>query len=124
MFPAATYTITSGGSTVINLGTGFTAGAMTLNGKATLNGTRLRLTDGGTNEASSAWFSSAVNIQQFTTNFSFQITGGTSPTADGFAFVIQGGPSSELGTLGRGSRVRVKRNRNNGWNPEQRCGEI
>ena len=99
---SAAYTITSGGSTVINLGTGFTAGAMTLNGKATLNGTRLRLTDGGANEASSAWFGTAVNIQQFTTNFSFQITGGTSPTADGFAFVIQGGPSNELGTLGGG----------------------
>jgi hypothetical protein len=31
---------------VINLGSGFTAGAMTLNGSATLNGTRLRLTNG------------------------------------------------------------------------------
>jgi hypothetical protein len=98
----AAYTITSGGTPVINLGTGFTAGAMTLNGNATLNGTRLRLTDGGTDEASSAWYSSTVNIQQFTTNFSFQITGGTNPTADGFAFVIQGGSSSALGPDGGG----------------------
>jgi hypothetical protein len=97
----ATYSITSG-STVINLGTGFTTGAMTLNASAKLNGTRLQLTDGGTSEAASAWYSSAVNIQQFTTNFSFQVTGGTNPTADGFAFVIQGGPSSALGPGGGG----------------------
>jgi hypothetical protein len=98
----AAYTLTSGGTPVINLGAGFTAGAMTLNGNATLNGTRLRLTDGGADEAASAWYSSAVNIQQFTTNFSFQITGGTNPTADGFAFVIQGGSSSALGPGGGG----------------------
>ncbi|MGB8535840.1 MAG: chitobiase/beta-hexosaminidase C-terminal domain-containing protein, partial [Acidobacteriaceae bacterium] len=78
----AAYTITSGNPPVINLGSGFTAGAMTLNGSATLNGTRLQLTNGGTAEAASAWYSSAVNIQEFTTNFSFQITGGTKPTAD------------------------------------------
>jgi hypothetical protein len=99
---SATYTISSGGVTVVNLGSGFTAGAMILNGSSVLNGTRLRLTDGGTIEMASAWYGSPVNIQQFTTNFSFQITGGTSPTADGFAFVIQGGPSSALGPAGGG----------------------
>ena len=87
---------------VINLGTGFTTGAMTLNGAAKLNGTRLRLTDGGGGGAASAWYNTPVNIQQFTSNFSFQITGGTNPTADGFAFVIQGGSSSALGSPGGG----------------------
>ena len=53
---SATYTINSGGSTVISLGSGFTAGAMTLNGHALLNGSRLRLTDGGSYQASSAWY--------------------------------------------------------------------
>src|SRR5260370_7109935 len=86
---SASYTITSG-NTTINLGGGFTAGAVVLNGKSALNGTRLRLTDGGTNEAASAWYGSQVNIQHFTTNFSFQISGGTKPQADGFAFVSQG----------------------------------
>ena len=99
---SATYTITSGGSTVVSLGSGFTAGTMTLNGSALLSGTRLRLTDGGTNEAASAWYETPVNIQQFTTNFSFQITGGTSPTADGFAFVIQSGANSAIGPYGGG----------------------
>jgi hypothetical protein len=98
---SSSYTITTG-TTTINLGGGFTAGAMILNGKSTLNGTRLRLTDGGTGEAASAWYSSPVNIQQFTTKFSFQISGGTNPPADGFAFVIQGGPSTAIGPSGQG----------------------
>jgi hypothetical protein len=75
---------------------------MILNGKSTLNGTRLRVTDGGSYEASSAWYNTVVNIQQFTTNFSFQVTGGTNPPADGFAFVIQGGSSTALGPGGGG----------------------
>ena len=87
---------------VINLGTGFTTGAMTLNGAAKLNGTRLRVTDGGGGGAASAWYNTPVNIQKFTSNFSFQIPGGTNPTADGFAFVIQGGSSSALGSPGGG----------------------
>ena len=53
-------------------------------------------------EASSAFYNTPVNIQQFTSSFSFQITGGTSPTADGMAFVIQGGSSSALGGTGGG----------------------
>ena len=97
-----TLTITSGGTPVINLGTGFTTGAMTLNGAAKLNGTRLRVTDGGGGGAASAWYNTPVNIQKFTSNFSFQIPGGTNPTADGFAFVIQGGSSSALGSPGGG----------------------
>ena len=67
-----------------------------------LNGTRLRLTDSGTNEASSAWYYTPVNIQQFTANFSFQNTGGTNPTGNGLAFVIQGESTSALGPSGGG----------------------
>ena len=98
----AAYTISPSGGTAINLSTGFTAGSMILNGGAALNGTRLRLTDTGTNEARSAWYNTPVNIQQFTTSFNFQITGGTSPTADGFTFTIQGGSSTALGPSGGG----------------------
>jgi hypothetical protein len=99
---SAAYTITSSGVTAVNLGSGFTAGSMILNGGAILNGTRLRLTDGGSGEARSAYYNAPVNIQQFTTNFSFQITGGSNPTADGFTFVIQGGASTALGPPGGG----------------------
>ncbi len=47
---------------------------MTLNGGAALNGNRLRLTDGDPNEARSAFFTTPVNVQQFTTSFDFQLT--------------------------------------------------
>jgi hypothetical protein len=99
---SAAYVINSTSVTAVNLGTGFSTGNMILNGSATLNGTRLRLTDGGGSEASSAWFNVPVNVQQFTTRFSFQTTGGTSPTGDGFAFVIQGGASNAVGPVGGG----------------------
>jgi hypothetical protein len=98
---AASYTIGSG-VTGINLSSGFTPGAMILNGSTALNGARLRLTDGGGNEASSAWFNSPMNIARFTTSFTFQITGGSSPQADGFSFVLQGGSTSAVGPSGGG----------------------
>jgi Legume lectin domain/Chitobiase/beta-hexosaminidase C-terminal domain len=97
-----TFTINATGVSSINLSSGFTAGAMLLNGSAALNGTALRLTDTGANEAASAWFSSPANIATFTTNFSFQITPGTNPLADGFTFTIQGGGANALGPSGGG----------------------
>ena len=97
-----TYTISSGsgGAGGVSLGAGFTTGAMALNGSAALSGTRLRLTDGGGSEAAAAWYNSPVNIQQFTTNFSFQITSGSNPTADGFTFAIQGNNTAAVGPSG------------------------
>ena len=72
---------------VPNFSTGFSSTAgLTLNGGAVLSGTRLRLTDGGGFEDRSAFFSTPVNIQQFTTSFNFQLT---NPNADGFMFVVQ-----------------------------------
>src|SRR5205823_1029953 len=86
-------------STVINYSSGFTSTGLQLNGSTKLNGTRLRLTDGGTNEASSAFYTTPVNVQSFTTNFSFQMT---SATANGMTFVIQNTGSTALGYLGGG----------------------
>ena len=71
--------------------------AWPLNGSTTLNGTRLRLTDGGGYEASSAFYTTPVNVQSFTTNFSFQMT---SAAADGMTFVIQNGAATALGQGG------------------------
>ncbi len=92
------YTIISG-TTPINYGSGFTGTGLQLNGKATVSGTRLRLTDGGANEASSAFFSTGVNVQSFSTSFSFQLT---SASADGMAFVIQNNGVTALGPGGGG----------------------
>jgi hypothetical protein len=62
----------------------------------------LELTDGGFGEASSAFLSNRVGIQNFTTTFNIQITPGTFPMADGMAFVIQGDGASALGLPGGG----------------------
>src|SRR5205085_11805280 len=56
---SGTYTIISG-TTPINYGAGFTGSGLQMNGGAALNGTRLRLTDGGANQASSAFYSTPV----------------------------------------------------------------
>src|SRR5882724_6720313 len=99
---AGTYTINTSGSGVINFGSGFTTGTMILNGKATINTTRLRVIDGGVNEHSAAWFGTLTNASAFTNDFSFQFTGGTAPTGDGFMFVIQNSATTALGPAGGG----------------------
>jgi hypothetical protein len=86
----------------IGFGSGFTPGAMIFNGSTKLSGTRLRLTDGGGSEAASAWYPTPLDIQTFTTDFSFQISPGTTPTADGFTFAIQETSASVLGPRGGG----------------------
>jgi hypothetical protein len=92
-------TIQSGGAPAINFDSGFTAGGLQFNGHTKLNGTRLQLTDGGQGEASSAWFTTAVNVQSFTTDFTFQLT---TPNADGMTFTIQNAGVTALGLSGGG----------------------
>ncbi len=92
-------TIQSGGSTSINFASGFIAAGLQFNGRAKLNGARLELTDGGASEASSAWFTTPVNVQSFTTDFSLQLT---NPNADGMTFAIQNAGTTALGSAGGG----------------------
>jgi len=80
-----------------NYTAGFAPGSLTLNGGASFNGTRLRLTDGQENEARGAFFTTPVNVQQFTTSFDFQLT---NAAADGFTFTIQGKGPTAVGTDG------------------------
>ncbi len=93
----ATYTINL--PTTVNYSSGFTSSGLDRNGSAVLSGTRLRLTDGGGNEAGSAWYGVPVNVQTFTSDFTFQLT---TPNADGFAFVIQNTGTTALGPSGGG----------------------
>jgi Legume lectin domain/Chitobiase/beta-hexosaminidase C-terminal domain len=95
---SGTYTIDPG-ATGINFGSGFTSTGLTLNGTTKLNGTRLRLTDGGAHEAASAFISTPINVQTFTTDFGFQMS---SASADGFTFTIQGAGATSLGPSGGG----------------------
>ena len=90
----AAYTIKSS-SITINAGGGFTtASGMSMNGATQLSGTGLLLTNGGQYQASSAWYSTPVNIQSFTTDFTFQLT---NAVADGFTFAIQNNNTTAVG---------------------------
>jgi hypothetical protein len=96
---SATYTITSQPPS-INFAGGFAGEpTLTLNGGATISGTRLRLTDGGGTEARSAFFGAQINVQSFTNDFSFQLT---SPNADGITFAIQNNAANAVGPSGGG----------------------
>src|SRR3979409_782248 len=69
---------------------GFGPTSLHFNGSASLAGTRLRLTDGGPNEESTAFYTTPLYISKdFTTTFQFQFAAsGTSPLGEGLAFVI------------------------------------
>jgi hypothetical protein len=95
---SATYTINSGGGGIA-FGSGFTAGSMVLNGNSSISGTSLTITPNTAFLAGSAWFPTAVNIQSFTNDFSFQLTAG-SLTADGFTWALQGNNTAALGGSG------------------------
>jgi hypothetical protein len=96
---SASYSIGSG--TGINFSSGFSSAAssMTFNGHTVLNDTRLQLTDGLTNEAGSAWFNNPVNIQNFTNDFTFQLS---NAQADGITFTIQNTGVTAIGPSGGG----------------------
>jgi len=92
-----TYVITNGISG-INFGQGFatSGGLVNMNGSAQLNDSRLQLTSGLTSQAGSAWFTTPMNIQNFTNDFTFQLS---NPAADGITFAIQNA-SQGVGALG------------------------
>ncbi len=97
----ATFTIAPG-TTPINFATGFTTSTgFQFNGSAKLVSSQLELTNGGETEAGSVFFTTPVNISNFTTNFTFQLT---SAQADGFTFTIQNSSAgvTALGPTGGG----------------------
>ena len=97
---SATYTIDTG-QTGIDFPVGFAAtqGIMILNGSTDLDDSRLQLTTGLTGEAGSAWYYQPVNIQAFTSEFSFQLS---NPAGEGITFAIQGDNNTALGAAGSG----------------------
>ena len=93
------FTVAENLGNTVKLETGFTPGAMVTNGSAQLNGSVLELTDGHPFEASSAWYATRVNIQNFVTDFTFQILP-SGITADGFTFALQANSTAALGVAG------------------------
>ena len=96
----AAYTLEIG-ATGIDFSEGFasTEGIIILNGSAGLDDSRLQMTNGGQNEASSAWYYQPVNVQAFDTIFTFQLS---NPGDNGITFAIQGNSNSSLGASGSG----------------------
>ena len=101
--PVATAAYTIGpAAPTINFPNGFAAAqgtSMTFNGSTDLDDSRLQLTNGGANEASSAFYNTPVNIQSFTTIFTMQLSNAVS---DGMTFTIQNVGPTALGPDGGG----------------------
>jgi hypothetical protein len=95
----AVYTITTGAGGTLNYGNGFTGHGLVINGTGGINGSRLRLTDGGAGETTSAWYSTPVNVQAFTQDFALQLT---NPNGDGTTFTIQNVGTAAIGPGGAG----------------------
>lgn len=90
--------VTPGGG--IDHSAGFSChGDLNVNGSAAFNGSVVRLTDGGANEAGSVFSLGKVDIRTFTTTFKLLLT---NPNADGMCFVIQSNSPSALGPNGGG----------------------
>jgi hypothetical protein len=111
---SASYTIlpSPGSADVINYSQGFSPTGMQYNGSAFnggayTSGTSLVLTDGQKlNQAGSGFYPTPVNIDSFTTYFTFDLTNPsfelTNPDADGFTFTIQNAEATALGSNGKG----------------------
>jgi hypothetical protein len=72
---------------------------LSLNYGAAVVGSRLRLTDGGANETTTAFTTSMVNVAGFKTTFHFQVA---HPYADGLTFCLQNVKPTVKGTGGGG----------------------
>ena len=72
---------------------------LNFNGSAQIAGARARLTNGGTFQGGTVWAKNQVVIDNFTSQFTFQLTTG-SGTADGFTFAIQRAGNTPVGGTG------------------------
>ncbi|HKI36855.1 MAG TPA: hypothetical protein VKA46_33695 [Gemmataceae bacterium] len=94
---------TPGQAVMVDHSAGFAnSGDLTATGSAGFAGTVARLTDGGFAEAGGVFTTSRVAVATFTTAFTFRLHDGTTPMADGMAFVIQGNGPADLGSAGGG----------------------
>ncbi|MDB5352121.1 MAG: hypothetical protein JWN86_3368 [Planctomycetota bacterium] len=90
------WTYSSGGTTLINHAGGFAShGDLTATGITTFNGpeavlTNLAIGNGGGQQSGNLFANARVNIQDFSTTFTFQMQPDpTSPLGDGLSFIIQ-----------------------------------
>jgi hypothetical protein len=83
----------AGPNLIFNYSNGFAGagGAINVSASAVMNGSKIQLTPGTLpHEAGGAWYNTPVNIQAFTTNFTFQLpANGSMPSIQGITFCIQ-----------------------------------
>ena len=91
---SAAYTIQAPLTIDFSQGFASAAGQMQFNGNTGLDDSRLALTDGNLYETSSAFYNVPVNVQQFTTDFIFQLS---NPVGEGITFTIQNQKATALG---------------------------
>jgi hypothetical protein len=86
---------------VLNFNNGFanSSGVLKYNGSATIKNGAAELTNGQTNQAGSVFTTNKVSAANFSTQFTFQATAG-STTADGFTFTLQNSAATALGLAG------------------------
>jgi hypothetical protein len=95
----AVYTITTGGGGSLNYGSGFTGSGLAINGTGQIDGSHLRLTDGGVGEITAAWYTTPLSIRTFTQDFNFKVV---NAVGDGFTFTIQNAGAAAIGPGGAG----------------------
>lgn len=94
----AAYVIQTSSGGTLNFAGGFpSATGLQLNGAATVTGNNLQLTPATGYKTGSAFWTTPVNIQAFTTNFTFQLV---NAVADGFTFTIQNAGTTAIGGQG------------------------
>src|SRR5262249_28449938 len=101
------WTYSSGGTTLIDHSGGFARnGDLTATGITTFNGpeadlTNLALGNDGGQQAGNLFANARVNIQDFSTTFTFQMQpespSTTTPVGDGLSFIIQNDPGHQPG---------------------------
>jgi MYXO-CTERM domain-containing protein len=80
---------------------GFGAGTgLQLNGTASIQTGRVRLTDSVNNQTGSAFFTTKQTVTSFTTTFQFQVPSTTASIADGLTFCWQNSAATALGSGG------------------------
>jgi hypothetical protein len=77
------------GSTTIDHSAGFASNSdLQANGSASFTGTVAQLTPAANGQAGSIFDKTPVNVSNFSTTFTFQMSAGTNPVADGMTFTI------------------------------------
>src|SRR5207248_7058309 len=90
-----TWTYTPGSGPGIDHSAGFAGnGDLQANGSAGFTGTVARLTPAQNGQAGSVFSKNQVNVAGFSTTFTFQMSAGTNPIADGLTFTIQNQPGN------------------------------